>query len=69
VSAHLITTKETCEILGITKPTLWAWAKRGIVTPQVGDRRYWYVKNEIVELARINNELKRKSGKNANQAG
>lgn len=69
MNEKFITTKETCEILGITFVTLWTWRKQGLITPHAGDRRFWYEKDKVVELARINNELKRKSGKNANQAG
>ncbi len=51
--SRLITSKEACEILGISKPTLSDWAKKGRITPiRRSARSIRYAAAEVERLAR-----------------
>ncbi len=50
----LLTTSETCELLGITRQTLYSWIERGKVRPwrKLGGRSAWFFMRQEAMKAR-----------------
>ena len=42
--------EEVCDLLNVTKPTLWRWAKRGYLVPVKVGNRPVYKKSDIDKL-------------------
>lgn len=45
-----LTVNEVCEILGVTKPTLWRWAKMNYLVPTKVGKKNFYKASEIDSL-------------------
>lgn len=58
----LLTTSETCELLGVTRQTLYAWIEQGKVKPwrKLGGRSAWFFlrreisRNKVQKYVRTN---------------
>ncbi|MFA6316986.1 MAG: helix-turn-helix domain-containing protein [Elusimicrobiota bacterium] len=50
----LLTTPKTCEALGITRPTLYAWIRQGKINPwaKLGGHSAWFFLKDEVEKAK-----------------
>lgn len=48
----LLTRFQTCELLGITKSTLWKYTKRGKLKSYGIGRRTYYKKDEVLEAVK-----------------
>lgn len=47
---RLLTSKEVCDILGISRPTLDSWVRRGFLAKAYGsERKIYYKKGEVME--------------------
>lgn len=62
IEKEYITRKETCEILGISLPTLNEWTKQGIIPGYRIASRIRYKKNEILKSLHQINTLKYRRG-------
>lgn len=45
-----LTVKETCEVLNVTKPTLWRWAKLNYLVPVKVGKKNYYKASDIESL-------------------
>ncbi len=45
-----LTVNEVCKILGVTKPTLWRWAKMNYLVPTKVGKKNFYKASEIDSL-------------------
>lgn len=47
---EILSTKETCELLGINRTTLWMWEKKGTVKSYGVEGRKFFKRSEIMEM-------------------
>ena len=45
-----LTVKETCEVLNVTKPTLWRWSKLNYLVPVKVGKKNYYKSSDIESL-------------------
>jgi excisionase family DNA binding protein len=52
-SEVFLTQKQTCELLGVSNPTLWAWTKHGIIKSYKIGTLNRYKKSEILASPKL----------------
>lgn len=55
VPEEILNSKAVCELLTITRPTLHSWRKRGIIQAHFLGRKVFFLKSEILESLKKQN--------------
>ncbi|MBI4676029.1 MAG: helix-turn-helix domain-containing protein [Elusimicrobia bacterium] len=60
----ILTTQETCSLLGVTRQTLYAWIEKGKIRPwrRLGGRSAWFFVRE--EVAKAQGQKHKKPARN-----